>query len=303
MDKTMQRLTNFFETNDDLKVFAMNGSKLDKNIPDDKFKDFDVVFFTDCIEKYKKDRTFLNIFGEILLLTEPDGEGYVGKLTFPEKDGYIFLVQFENGIRIDMQFLQLKKLEEYLTEDSLTKIIGDKDARIKMDVVPNDSDYWQVKPKANEIEYSVKEFWWQFNNTLKATLRNEFLLAQFYLNLTREELFRLITWFLSFEHGFDKNYGKQNHKIIVLLSEDVRKKIYKTFETSSTEQLLVSLKAIGELELTFLVELYKYMDSDFMTKLIELKSVPIKFLNSKGEGESAEYFKTAFESDSSFSNS
>ncbi|HCQ8729846.1 TPA: aminoglycoside 6-adenylyltransferase, partial [Enterococcus faecalis] len=54
----MDLLETFFYQSDDLLVFLMNGSKINVNIPDDKFKDFDVAFFTNNSAKYKGNSEF-----------------------------------------------------------------------------------------------------------------------------------------------------------------------------------------------------------------------------------------------------
>lgn len=55
----MDLLETFFYQSDDLLVFLMNGSKINVNIPDDKFKDFDVVFFTNDSAKYIGNSEFI----------------------------------------------------------------------------------------------------------------------------------------------------------------------------------------------------------------------------------------------------
>ncbi len=289
MDQTMKRLQQFFDEHDDLRVFAMNGSRVNPQIPDDRFKDYDVVFFTGQIEKYRKQPEWLNYFGELLLVTEPDAAGYFGSLTFPEQDGYIYLAQYTNGVRIDLQFLDLARLPAYLSADSLTKIIGDKDARITQTIVPSDRDYWQKKPTEAEICYAVKEFWWQFNNTLKATLRDEFLLAQFYLNLTRNELLRLVTWTVAFEQGFDRSYGKENQQVLSFLSSEQRQQIKKTFATTSEAEIVAVLKSLGVLERQFLAKISEQTAYE-LAALSELQKVPAAFLRSKNEAALAAEF-------------
>ncbi len=291
MDKTMRELQHFFETNEDLKIFAMNGSKVNQNIHPDKFQDYDVVFFTDNLDKYKKESTFLNQFGDPLIVTVPDEKGHINHgLTFPEKDGYIYLAQYKDGTRIDMQFLLLSKLADYLTSDSLTKIIGDKEQLIKNSLIASDQDYWQRQPDRAEIEYAIKEFWWQFNNSLKATLRNDFLYAQNNINLTREELIRLITWVVAQENGLNRSYGKASTQILPLLKVSEQEQLKKTFNTSSNENIYIALKKMGQLHCHFLKELNNLLSLNLSKEMLELHQVPSLFLRSKEEEKLAHYF-------------
>lgn len=51
-NQMMDLLIQFAKENQDIRLFAMNGSRVNPKIPDDSFKDYDVVFFTDNITKY-----------------------------------------------------------------------------------------------------------------------------------------------------------------------------------------------------------------------------------------------------------
>lgn len=288
-EPVMTQLMDFFESNDDLKIFSMNGSKTNTNIPDDIFKDYDVVFFTDNVSKYKIDSSFLEQFGEILLFTEPEIEA-VDPL-FPQGNGYIYLVQYTNGVRIDVQFRSLDQLETYLKEDSLTQLIADKEGLVTKAPLPNDSDYWLKPPTQTTFEASVKEFWWEMNNTLKATLRGELLLAQFYLALIREELILLMTWTLAHEHGYERNYGKKYTGILKYLSDEERQLLMGTFDTGSTEKIYHSLKQMKKLEEDYLPVLGEACGFDYQD-LISLNEVPAKYLNSKNQQELAAYFES-----------
>lgn len=284
----MQVLLDFFESNDDLKVFGMNGSKINKNIPDDIFKDYDVVFFTENVSKYKNDAAFLKRFGDILLFTEPEIETTAP--LFPDGNGYIYLVQYTNGTRIDIQFRSLDMLDEYLKEDSLTEIIADKEGLIAVVPAPNDSDYWLAQPTAITFEKSVKEFWWELNNTLKATIRGEFLLAQFYLNLTREELILLMTWEIALSHGYEKNYGKKLTQVLNYLSIEEQELLTGTFDTSSSEKIYRSLQQMKQLEERYILRLGEAASLDYQ-ELLALKKVPSSYLLSKQQPELAALFE------------
>ncbi|MGL4696395.1 aminoglycoside 6-adenylyltransferase [Enterococcus larvae] len=286
-DETMEQLTAFFEENSDLKVFGMNGSRTNKNIPLDRFKDYDVVFFTDEVLKYKNDSTFLSDFGEILLFTEPEIDA--SDPLFPENEGYIYLVQYTDGTRIDIQFRMVDKLDAYLKEDSLTQIIGDKEGRVTSMSTPSDSDYWLKQPTQSAYEQSIKEFWWEFNNTLKATLRGELLLAQFYLNLTREELILLMTWTIAQKYGYAKNYGKKYTKLLDHLSDSEQAILLSTFDTGSVESIYKALKRMKQLEERYTKAFEEGGAVDYQS-LLPLKDVPSKYLKSKGYLELADFF-------------
>lgn len=285
----MLKFQNFFNENDDLRVFGMNGSRTNPNVVDDKFKDYDVVFFTDKVDKYVADRSFMKVFGEILLATEPGHDG----LYLPEPldvDGrHNFLVLYQSGLRIDWQFRPLKQLKGYLKEDTLTRIVGDKDGRVAKSLHPNDRQYWLGRPSEKTFNSSVKEFWWEFVNTLKAAIRQENFLAQFYLNLTREELIRMLTWGVATSHGFERSYGKENQQTLKLLSPKIQRQVLATYDTSSLTAIYAALKAMGQLENTALKLVGDKLSFNYQP-LLKLDQVPLIYLRSKDEQDLATYF-------------
>lgn len=288
-EQMMLKFQNFFNDNEDIRVFAMNGSRTNPNVTDDKFKDYDVVFFTDDVDKYVNDHSFMTQFGELLLVTEPGHD----ELYLPEQldvEGrHNFLVLYQNGLRIDWQFRPLKQLKGYLSEDTLTRIVGDKDSRVTTSLHPNDRQYWLGRPSEKMFNSSVKEFWWEFVNTLKAAIRQENFLAQFYLNLTREELIRMLTWGVATSHGFDRSYGKENQQTLKLLAPKIQRHVLDTFDTSSINAIYTALKTMAQLENQAIKLVGDKLNFDYQT-LLALDQVPMTYLRSKDEIELATYF-------------
>ncbi|ASN60012.1 hypothetical protein CG419_04915 [Latilactobacillus curvatus] len=285
----MSVLQTFFDQNEDLLIFLMNGSKVNVNIPDDKFKDFDVVFFTNDIAKYISNSEFINkTFGEILLMTEPFSSFNL-ELFKDESDGkrYSYLIQLVDGNRIDMSFYELDYLDEYLKLDSLTKLIGDKTNRIKEDIIPSDADYLLRYPSSEVIKECIKEFWWQYLNTLKSVVRKDYLLAQKYLDYTREQLTQMLAWEVALENGFDKNYGKEFTNITKYLSPEKLNLLQQTFNTTDFEDMISSLKSMKTLE----VKVEKILSDRMSFDYTDYSHIPRSYLISKDEEELASDFR------------
>lgn len=238
----LTNLMNFFERQADCRLWAMNGSLINPRHHPDKFSDYDVAFFTSDVTPYRQDDHFLTQFGEVLLQTTPP----TPHVTAPEK-GCTYLVQYTSGLRLDFQFYALDQLANYLASDRLTKIMADKDQRVTQPLIPSDRDYWILKPTPAQYRATVHEFWWQFLNTIKANCRGEFGLAQFYLNLTRNELIQIWTWLLASPDGFERSYGKQNTDLINKLPPQDRAALLATFDSSSEQAINQALRALQTL--------------------------------------------------------
>ncbi|MFC6348197.1 aminoglycoside 6-adenylyltransferase [Vagococcus carniphilus] len=289
MSQTMNQLRAFFRNRDDLKVFAMNGSKVNKNIPDDIFKDYDVVFFSTNFKQYIEDSSFLDLFGETLIKTEPESDPICPNELLEGK-GYVYLVQYVSGLRIDFQFRDIDTLDNYLKEDSLTQIIEDKEKLVTSEIMPNDSDYWLKKPSKEQIEFSIAEFWWLIPNILKSSLRKQEILAQFYFNLTRKELFQLIAWSIANETTWNENYGKEFSAILDKVTDKERQQIMSLFQVGTTDSLYKGIQTMMSLQEEYLKRIAPSYDID-LKKLLAYQHIPYTYLMSKDEVTLAKKFK------------
>ncbi|OFI46298.1 hypothetical protein BG262_04590 [Floricoccus penangensis] len=276
-----EKIEDYYKEATDIELVALNGSRVNTEVTPDKFQDYDLVFFTNDIAKYRDNPSFLERFGKIMIMTEPDGEGQAGPLMYPNKEGYTYLVQYEDGNRLDLQIMDMSLLKNYPTEDSLTKIIFDKKGLIESEIIPNARDYYLIKPSQLEIENSVKEFYWQFNNVLKANLRGQFLYSQEILNLVRDELNLLISWDIGFEYGFERNLGKANNKILDFIDMEDARLLKESYDTSSEQKIFSALRTLKNLEIKYLKELDK-LSIYTMDDLLNLSDVPVKYLQSMG---------------------
>jgi len=281
-------LTHFFENQADCRLWAMTGSLVNPRRTRDKFTDYDVAFFTTDVTPYRQDDHFLTQFGEVLLQTAPPTP-HVSQPT----QGCTYLVQYTSGLRIDFQFYALDQLANCLASDQLTKIMADKDQCLPQPPTPSDRDYWTLPPTTAQYSATVREFWWQFLNTLKANCRHDFLLAQFYLNLTRTELVQLWTWLLAYPDGFERSYGKQNTDLISQLPSHDRAQLLATFDTSSPRALNESLRLLQDLMVPIARLLTSEVGVDYR-QFIPYESVPERYLQSKHEPQLAHYFRSKY---------
>lgn len=89
------------------------------------------------------DHSWVNIFGERIMMQMPED------MVLPpaENDGrFVYLMQFNDGNRIDLTLIPLEKMDKLITFNSLMKILLDKDGIIGLLPTPNDRDFHIIKP-------------------------------------------------------------------------------------------------------------------------------------------------------------
>lgn len=231
---------------DDERVRAvmMNGSRVNPNTPKDFFQDYDVIYVVTEKESYLADPTWIKLFGELMILQLPDDMSDPP----PEgKDSYAYLMQFSDGNRIDLTLLPIDKLDG-LEPDSLTLTLMDKDGILPKFDPPNDSGYLPKPPSAKNFIDCTNEFWWVSPYVAKGLWRREITNAKHILDLyVREQLDRMLTWYVGMRFDFKKSSGKLGKYLEQYLEPELWQQLMKTYSDADYEHTWEALLAMGEL--------------------------------------------------------
>lgn len=153
-EEMMRLILSRAENDAHIRVVGMEGSRTNQNIPKDRFQDFDVTYFVDDPALYTKDDTWVNVFGERLIMQKPEDMEL-----FPAvEEGYSFLMFFTDYNKIDLTILPLTALDDYLNGDGLREILLDKDGRVEEKPTPTDKEYHIQKPGARSFDDCCNEF-------------------------------------------------------------------------------------------------------------------------------------------------
>ncbi len=101
----MNTIETFIKQDDLVRAAVMNGSRVNPNVKPDSFQDYDIVCFTADPMIYVKDQSWIEKLGSPLIIQQNDVE--VEDTIYP-----IFLMQFSDGNRIDMQFFPVSKIDK-----------------------------------------------------------------------------------------------------------------------------------------------------------------------------------------------
>jgi len=198
-------ILNFAKQDQRVRVVAMNGSRANPNIKPDIYQDFDIVYIVTEMASFLSDDAWLDYFGKRIIMQKPEGM----ELFPPDgKPRFSYLMLFEDGNRIDLSLLPLEELEQYLKEDSIIRILLDKDGRMPAPPQSSDVDYWIKRPTSGMFDYCCNEFWWLSTYVAKGLARNELPYAIAHLDYMRKQLMTMLSCQLGFEKGFNFSIGK-----------------------------------------------------------------------------------------------
>ena len=213
-DAILHVLLSYAECDENIRAVLMEGSRALGNV--DKYSDYDIVFVTESSELYFDGAIMpflIEKFGEIVVMQTPDnGDPH---------DVYTHLIQFANGVRIDLTFNSIAFLNHTALE-SATVVLMDKDNRFFNISPSSDADFWLKPPSAPEYLSHCNQFWWCSPYVAKAIIRRQTLHA---LELLSDCVRREYAWMLLCLAGVRNNWakvnpGKHNTNILGLLSED-----------------------------------------------------------------------------------
>ena len=242
-EEMMNLILSRAENDAHIRVVGMEGSRTNQNIPKDRFQDFDVTYFVDDPALYTEDDTWVNVFGERLIMQKPEDMEL-----FPAvEDGYSFLMFFTDYNKIDLTILPLTALEDYLNGDGLREILLDKDGRVEEKPTPTDKEYHIQKPGARSFDDCCNEFWNITIYVVKGLCRRELLFAIDLLAMMRNELLRMLSWQVGSAYGFTFSVGKNYKFIGQYLPAEQWQALLSTYRTDSVENTWRSLVTCHEL--------------------------------------------------------
>jgi len=223
-------ILNFAWQDERVRVVAMNGSRANPNAPRDAFQDYDIVFAVTEMDSFLADDGWLEFFGRRIIMQKPEGM----ELFPPDgKNRFSYLMLFEDGNRIDLSLMPLGELEHYLKEDSILRILLDKDRRVPALPESSDNDYWINRPTPGMFDDCCNEFWWLSTYVAKGLLRNELPYANAHLDYMRNQLMTMLSWQVGLEKGFDFSIGKHFKYLERHVSDPTWQRLCATWNASS----------------------------------------------------------------------
>jgi len=238
--QVLKQILDFARNDDNMRAVVMNGSRVNPNIQQDIFCDYDIIFFVQKLDPYISDKSWIRTFGELIILQFNRHEEQ------PEKQ-YVYLMQFADGVRIDLSFADLDMIQPAL-EDSLTVVLLNKDDCIPPLPPADESSYITQKPTQDEYDLIVNEFWWVSTYVAKALWRNELVTAKYLFEvIVRDCLNKMVTWYIAMQHGWKINAGKMGKKFGRLLPEDLWQELLTTYPGINEEDIWNSLAKMGKL--------------------------------------------------------
>ena len=239
-DQVKQQILDFAKQDENIRAVIMNGSRVNPNIEKDIFCDYDIVCFVHDLDKYIGNQSWISLFGDLVIMQFNRHDD------FPQ-DQYVFLMQFADGVRIDLSFANLSMIDQSI-EDSLTVVLLDKDNCVPAVPPPDESGYITKKPTKAEYDLMVNEFWWVSTYVAKSLWRSEPATAKYLFEVIVSDcLNKMVAWFIAMHHDWNINAGKIGKKFGKLLPPELWQELLSTYPGIEEEEIWQSLFKAGTL--------------------------------------------------------
>lgn len=240
-----QLLTDIANADDRILAVYMNGSRTNVNVPKDIFQDYDVVYVVPETKPFIEDKNWIHKFGTILYMQYPDESP-----DFPsdKKNIYGWLMQFDDGNRIDLHVESVTHAREHIHDDKLCRILLDK-ANILPEIPEStDADYYVRRPTEAQFWACTNEFWWCSNNLAKGLWRGEMPYVQDMTNfVVRKELERMLSWKAGTKTDFQVSVGKSAKYLYRWLGADEYQRYLNTYFGGNIEDAWTAVLGMCDL--------------------------------------------------------
>ena len=218
-----------------IRAVYMNGSRTNPNATRDIFQDYDIVYVVEETESFRSDKTWIDRFGVRLYMQLPEENVF-----YPSEilSCYGWLIQFEDGNRLDLHVSTLDHVLKEIQGDRLCKILLDKDDCLPIMPEATDEDFWVHRPTERQFLDTCNEFWWCLNNVAKGLWREEIPYVMDMINhVVRPQLIRLLEWKIGFETKFSVSIGKSGKYMDKWLDEEIWQLFLKTYSSGKIDEI------------------------------------------------------------------
>ncbi|PHA05135.1 aminoglycoside 6-adenylyltransferase [Bacillus wiedmannii] len=228
-----------------IRAVIMNGSRVNPHVKKDCFQDYDIMYVVNDIQSFTSNHNWIQRFGEIMIVQMPEEMSLVPA----DEDGkFPYLMQFMDGNRIDLTLVPVDLIHTFVGQDSLSKLLLDKDNCINEFPPASDRDYLIKKPTEKEFLDCCNEFWWCSTNVAKGLWREELSYVKGMLDgPVRDMLIVMLEWHIGMKTDFTVNTGKFGKHFEHYIEKDMWEQFKRTFSNAEYENIWEAFFVMGDL--------------------------------------------------------
>lgn len=229
-----------------IRAVILNGSRTNKHVPKDEFQDFDVIYLVEEITSFEAAPDWIDVFGERIILQMPNSMDLGENAPQTNQNEIVYLMLFKDFNRIDLRLVDVQNRAN--CQDSLNKVLLDKDDLFDLTIQPSDRDYWVKRPSPKVFFDCCNEFWWVTPYVVKGLARGDILYAKDMLEGPIRKMFMtMLAWYVASENGFSINLGASNRFLKNHVNSSMWKRILTTYPNAQKTNIWNSLMEMTDI--------------------------------------------------------
>lgn len=254
-NEMMKLILDFAKGDDRIRAVTMEGSRVSANATHDQYSDFDICYFVKDIREFTKNKEWIKVFGEILIVQYP-ADWYSHPYDYEGRDDFAYLIQFKDGNRIDLTLKDIKHIEEEKENTGPRAVLLNKDLFPELIQSSDESEYFVQKPSEMEFYNTCNEFRWISLYVTKGLCRKELYYAKHAYDVNMMEMFiKMLKWKVGVDNQFNVTVGSQGKYLKRFLSEEEMKRFHGIFPNGTYEDIWEKLYVIYD----YFAELQEYV--------------------------------------------
>lgn len=205
-DEMLEMIISEAERDERIRAVTMEGSNATEGAVHDKYSDFDITFFVKDVGAFAMNRSYMDRFGEILIMQCPD-DGFGVKYDYTSGNKFTFLTQYKDGSRIDLTFISVRDIPAQKMFGKPRRVLLNKDNFEELTDITGMAAYFIRKPEEKEYYDVCNEFRWLSNYVTKGLCREEFTYARHMMNKLHELLMKMLEWKIGVDNDFKVTAG------------------------------------------------------------------------------------------------
>jgi aminoglycoside 6-adenylyltransferase len=209
-DPILRKLVNWGSNRPSVRAVILTSTR---TIPDaslDPFSDYDVIVVVTAVRPYYEDRSWLDVFGKVLVLYRDPMKADSGH------DRFAYITQYEDGLKIDFTLWPVDILEKFASDPNLPDeldagylVLLDKDGLAADLKPPSYQAYIPSPPDRQTYETTVEEFFHETTYVAKLLWRDELMPAKYSLDYVMKSLHlhRMLVWYVEIDGGWKVKPG------------------------------------------------------------------------------------------------
>lgn len=234
-----------------IRALTIEGSAVTDGAVKDEYSDFDITFFVADIKEFLKNKRYMERFGDILIMQEPE-DWYAHPYDYNGTEDFAYLCQYKDGNRIDLTIVDVKNIGRQRDYDEPRRVLINKDGFEELRDITS-SDAFIIK-KPGEFEYfnTCNEFRWISVYVSKGICRKEFYYAKKALDQYAMDMFiKMLGFKTALDNGFSITLGSSSKYLKRYLTQDEMARFQNIFSDGSyqsmTEKLFLMYDYFSEL--------------------------------------------------------